>query len=237
MELSQTIGLFKNKKGLELGGLSRIFKQEGALPIYTVAQTLDGCNFSSETLWEKGLVEGLNYKFYLDKVGTQFICEATRLETKIQMHSYDFVISSNCLEHSANPLLIIEKILLVLKEEGLILLVLPKKEVTFDHNREITTYEHLHSDYINAVGEDDLTHLNDILRLHDLRLDPPAGTSEQFKKRSLDNYKNRGLHQHVFDGNLLSQIFKEFDIKEICSKDIGSDYIIVGQKNNLEVNV
>jgi hypothetical protein len=54
------------------------------------------------------------------------------------------------------------------------------------------------SDYENCVGEDDQTHLDEILARHDLLKDPSAGTWETFRQRSLDNLKFRSLHHHVF---------------------------------------
>ena len=41
---------------------------------------------------------------------------------------------------------------------------------------------------------------------HDLKKDLPAGTFEQFKKRSLDNYNNRCLHHYVYNQQLLKEI-------------------------------
>jgi len=49
------------------------------------------------------------------------------------------------------------------------------------------------------TDERDLTHLPEILELHDLGLDPAAGTKHNFHQRSLRNFENRSLHHHVFD--------------------------------------
>jgi hypothetical protein len=35
--------------------------------------------------------------------------------------------------------------------------------------------------------------------MHDLSMDLAAGSFEQFKKRSTENFKIRGLHHHVFN--------------------------------------
>lgn len=224
------VKLFQNKKGLEVGGPSRIFQDNGVIPLYKHVGGLDGCNFAHQTLWESGLQEGLFYKYHESKeCGYQFICEATDLQSQIAI-DYDFVISSNCLEHIANPLKAISQFSLVLKKPGFLLIVVPRKEVTFDHNRSITTYEHLYEDYINNVDEHDLTHLPEILELHDLSLDPPAGTKEQFKERSMDNFFNRGLHHHVFDEKLLKEVFTAFGIRILNTWNITSDYVILGKK-------
>ena len=92
---------FFNKQGLEVGGPSNIFRHE--VPIYSVIDKLDGCNFTSQTIWEGDIIEGYNYKFYKNNIGYQYISEASNL-IKIPDEKYDFIIASHCLEHCANPL-------------------------------------------------------------------------------------------------------------------------------------
>jgi SAM-dependent methyltransferase len=87
----------------------------------------------------------------------------------------------------------------VLKNGGLLLLLLPHRDGTFDWRRPLTTLDHMIADHSNQVAENDLTHLTEVLDLHDLRKDIAAGTKEQFKARCLQNYSNRAMHQHVFD--------------------------------------
>jgi SAM-dependent methyltransferase len=103
------------------------------------------------------------------------------------------------LEHSANPLKALREWLRLLKPGGTLFLVLPHREGTFDHRRPVTPLRHLVEDFEQQMGEDDLTHLPEILQLHDLRRDPEAGGFETFKARSERNRENRGLHHHVFD--------------------------------------
>ena len=93
--------------------------------------------------------------------------DATDLN-KIPDLSYEFILSSNCLEHVANPIKALKEWVRVLKGDSLILLVLPSKEYTFDHNRPITKFKHLIEDYNNDTKESDLTHLDEILKSHDL---------------------------------------------------------------------
>jgi hypothetical protein len=47
--------------------------------------------------------------------------------------------------------------------------------------------------------------LPEILELHDLDRDT-AGSFEEFKRRSEQNPRNRGLHHHVFDTRLVVEI-------------------------------
>jgi len=220
--------LFKNKKGLEVGGPSPIFSAE--LPIYTVIESLDGCNFSTDTIWEGSIKEGLFYNYFQNKIGYQFISEASNLD-KIETNKYDFLLASHCLEHCANPLKTMKEWLRVIKPKGTILLILPEKNHTFDHKRPISSFDHLIADYNNNIDENDLTHLKEILSLHDLSLDPAAGDINNFKHRSLENFQNRCLHHHVFDFKLLNQIFDYFKIKVKYEKFISPYHqIIAGVK-------
>lgn len=221
--------LFANKSGLEVGGPSGIYRNAGFVPLYKIVKELDGCNFSNCTIWEGNLEGGENYNYYRNRKGIQYISEATNLSL-IPNSKYDFILSSNCLEHIANPIKAIEEWIRVLKKEGLLLLVLPNKSYCFDHNRSVTEFSHLLIDYQNHITEDDLTHLDEILELHDLKMDKPAGSFEQFKERSLKNFDNRALHQHVFDINVLEEIYSYFKLEVLLTYE-GREHIIIGRKN------
>lgn len=219
---------FDKKNGIEIGGPSAIFSNE--VPIYQVLASLDGCNFSSKTIWEGNIVEGENYNYFENKKGFQYICEASNL-AEIPSGKYDFLIASHCLEHCANTLKTVKEWLRVVKKGGVLLIILPDKRYTFDHNRPITTFDHLLDDLENDVDETDLTHLEEILELHNLNKDLASGTKEQFKKRSLENHENRCLHHHIFDFELLKNIYNHFDIK-IMNTTFAKPYhqIILGVK-------
>lgn len=222
--------LFREKIGIEIGGPSKIFTNEGAIPIYPVIAELDGCNFSENSLWEQGLKEGRTYKWNGDKLGYQYICEGISISERMSPEKYDFVISSNCIEHIANPLKAIEDWLRLIKVGGIFLLVAPKKESNFDHNREVTPFNHLKEDYQNDIKEDDLTHMEEILMKHDLSMDLPAGNIEQFRARSLENFKNRALHHHIFSVETLFATFVFSRLETIFMGQTSSDYIVVGRK-------
>jgi SAM-dependent methyltransferase len=217
---------FYDKSGLEIGGPSLIFKS--TLPLYQVVSNLDGVNFSRETVWEGTLISMGTFEYYRNKTGIQFIAEASNLDS-INSESYDFVISSNCLEHIANPLKAIKEWVRVVKHEGLLLLVLPKKNSNFDHNREITKFRHLLEDFESDVSEYDLTHLPEILKLHDLKKDWAAGNFNDFKSRSLDNFNNRTLHHHVFDLPLILKIFQHFNIEVMKTSETNTDIFAIGK--------
>jgi len=217
-----------NLNGLEIGGPSWSFFN---YKVYFELANLDGVNFSSSTVWNKDspLEHGENkYKFLPDKTGFLYLSEATDL-SEIKSSKYDIILSSNNLEHIANPIKALKEWIRVLKPNGLIFLVLPKKESSFDHRRNITTIDHMIEDYIKDVGEGDLSHLHEILRLHDLSRDPPAGNFEAFKIRCLKNKENRCLHHHVFDLNLIRQLFHYLNIEEILMSTEDRDYYALGR--------
>jgi ubiquinone/menaquinone biosynthesis C-methylase UbiE len=216
--------LLTDKKGIEIGGPSYMFKT--VLPIYQFIDSLDCANFSSDTIWEGSIQAGQSFNYFENKTGTQFISDGTDLDC-IESKTYDFLLSSNCLEHIANPLKALKEWKRVLKDTGFILLVLPVKESNFDHRRAVTSFEHLLEDLINQTTEKDLTHLDEILALHDLALDPPAGNLEQFRLRSLDNFNNRTLHHHVFDFPLIKRMLEYANFEMINMSKSDSDFFAV----------
>ena len=183
--------------GLEIGGPTEILASDGPLPLYDVFGSLDNCVYSTQTIWTQDGHEGAAFHYHPQKrPGKQFICEASHLTTG---SDYDCVVASHCLEHLANPLLALSEWRRVLRENGILLLILPHKDGTFDWRRPVTPLSHMIGDYENDVGEDDLTHLPEVLALHDLRRDPGAGTMEAFRERCRANHKFRAMHHHVFD--------------------------------------
>lgn len=189
----------KKLKGIEVGGPSNVFKHQ--IPVYKNCLDLNFANFSNKTIWEGALGDSVNY--YGKKIGKQYIAEATDLSI-FSDKMFDFLLSSNCLEHVANPIKAMSEWKRI--TSGKIILLVPRKDFNFDHKRPISPFEHLVEDFKNDVDESDLTHLDEILSLHDLELDLPAGSLEQFHQRSLDNINNRCLHHHVFDNKLVLEI-------------------------------
>lgn len=218
----------ENKFGLEVGGPSALFKT--VLPLYQLVGGLDGVNFSTDTIWEGRINAGENFNYLDNRSGRQFIADATDLN-EIASESYDFLLSSNCLEHVANPLKALMEWKRVLKPGGALILVLPNKESNFDHRRPFSKFEHLLDDFTRNIGEDDLTHLDEILALHDLPMDPPAGDLEHFRKRSLKNFENRTLHHHVFDVPLIEEVLDYAGFEILDMTTTRTDFFALAAKN------
>jgi hypothetical protein len=169
------------------------------MPVYEVLGSLDNCLYSSNTIWTGEVNAGTTFIYHPGKpAGHQFIADATDLRL-ISDFSYECVIASHCLEHVANPLLALAQWKRVLNKSGLLLLVLPHKDGTFDWRRPSTPLSHMIEDYDRGVGEDDLTHLAESVALHDLSRDDGTSTKEEFRARCLANHQNRAMHHHVFD--------------------------------------
>jgi Methyltransferase domain len=204
---------------LEIGGPTDILGSTGPLPLYSGLATIDNCNFAEQTIWSSDAVP----------YSRTFIVEGTALE--IESNSYDCVIASHCLEHIANPIKALLEWRRVLRSDGLLLLILPHRDDTFDWRRAVTTIEHMKADYETDMPESDLTHLDEILLLHDLSRDPGAGTPEQFRNRCLNNMKFRAIHHHVFVPETALEILQEAGFS-IVRQDVVKGNIITLAKRN-----
>lgn len=223
--------LFQGKIGLEIGGPSKIFKRGKSFPIYAIAARVDNCNFGHQTIWEGAVNEGATFHFdRLRAPGNQYIAEATNL-VQIASTSYDFVLSSHSLEHVANPLQALSEWSRVLKEKGLLVLLVPHRDGTFDHRRPVTSLAHFIEDFEQQISEGDLTHMEEILRLHDLPMDLGAGDLEAFKQRSKENLENRCFHHHVFDTRLAVEVVHHLGLQILAVEVfLPFNILVVAQK-------
>jgi SAM-dependent methyltransferase len=183
------------RKALEIGGPTEIFGDAGCLPIYSFLRSLDNCIFSTETVWT-GKVGG-EFRYHSGKEpGRQMVCEATDLP--IADRAYEAVIASHCLEHVANPIRALKEWSRILMPHGRLLVFLPDKHRTFDRKRPVTPLEHMIHDFERNVGEDDLTHVSEVLALHDDKNREPE-SPEAFEQHLRRNPQHRMMHHHVFD--------------------------------------
>jgi SAM-dependent methyltransferase len=216
----------RGKKGIEIGGPSRIFTDKGNLPLYHVTGSLDGCNYSSSTVWNEEMKSGTgNYRYAEGQTGNQYIQEATKLD-QIADGTYDFLLASHCLEHCANPVKALHEWMRVVQADGCLLIVLPHHQGTFDHRRSATGLEHMVEDFELNRGEDDLTAMEEIMRLHDFSLDKSSGTPGEFRERCLKNMDNRCIHHHVFNGQSAARLLNYAGL-QIVDAQIKRPYHIV----------
>jgi SAM-dependent methyltransferase len=216
----------RGARGLEIGGPSPIFARGGLLPVYPLVAGLDNCNFAGRTIWEGEIGEGASFRFHARKApGTQYIAEGADLRM-IPSGSYDFVLSSHMLEHTANPLRALTGWKRLLKDGGVLLLVVPHRDGTFDHRRPVTTLSHLQDDFRCERGEADLTHLPEILALHDAARDPGVH-DVSFHERAARNEEFRSLHHHVFDTRLVVNVVREVGLEVLAVEPMRPYHVVV----------
>jgi SAM-dependent methyltransferase len=213
--------------GLEIGGPSSLFDSKGLMPIYKIASNIDNVTFGTETKWEGELKPGRNYCFHkLKRPGYQYILEGNELSGLVS-ETYDFVISSHMLEHTSNPIKALKEWDRVLKTSGKLLLILPHRDGTFDHLRPITKLSHMVEDFNTNVDENDQTHFEEILKLHDLRRDYAQKSRVDFEEWILNNHSNRGAHHHVFDSFSAAELIDCSGFKIIAIEAIKPHHIFL----------
>lgn len=179
---------FKDLEVLEVGGPSVIFEASSLVPVYEVMKQHDAVNYAAATLWQSGTRAPLPRR--------EFMAEATALGCPDE--AYEGLLASHVIEHIANPLGALAEWRRVVKKGGPLLIVIPHRDFTFDHRRETTPLDHLRDDERARMGEDDLSHVPEVLERHDPRHDFFDGDAAAFSRRCWDNLRYRALHHHVF---------------------------------------
>jgi ubiquinone/menaquinone biosynthesis C-methylase UbiE len=221
--------LVAGKKGIEIGGPSKIF--DDIIKVYSVATRVDGCNFSTNTIWEGNIREGSPYKYNGQTLGSQYINDAIELRS-IGDGTYDFILSSHCLEHVANPIKALIEWRRVVKDGGLMVLVLPDPEYTFDHKRARTTFAHLLNDYEMKTDESDTTHVQDVIdncdleRVYVLNGNGAKLPYEQHVAISSDNHNLRAIHHHVFTDGVVHEMLKTAGFELTATEHFGNLHMI-----------
>ena len=182
---------------LEIGGPSAVFRAGGALPVYPVLARVDGVQYAARTELHGHMPEGAYDVGEPGRGGRLWIREGGDLSA-LASGGYDAVLSSHVLEHVADPLGALREWLRVLRPGGHLLVVLPHREGTFDHRRPVTPLAHLVDDERRGTGEDDTTHVAEVLALHDLRRDPAGRDRARLERDVADNLAGRHVHHHVF---------------------------------------
>ncbi|MBW7888244.1 MAG: methyltransferase domain-containing protein [Bacteroidetes bacterium] len=225
--LSEIRSFCAGKKGLEIGGPSHLFTWKGKIPLYSAVGSLDACSFSSSTMWEGKISEGKNFFFHPKKEpGYQFIGEAGNL-LQISDNTYDFLLASHVLEHCANPIRVLKEWMRVTKENGMLLLVVPHKDGTFDHNRTITPFQHLLDDERKETTERDETHTEEFIERIDLSMTAYKDNRPLFEERTRNNFIYRGMHHHVFNTALVVQLVDYVGLNIINVQTMRPFHIVV----------
>jgi SAM-dependent methyltransferase len=217
----------RDKCGLELGGPSSSFRPGGILPLYSAVDTIDNCTFTPDTAWK---VDEELFHFSPNRPpGRQFLTNIVNL-SGLADATYEFVLSSHMIEHTANPLGAMEAWRRVLKPRGTLILLVPDKERTFDNLRATTTLEHLIADYQGDTREGDLTHSEEMLRDHNMNR-TKDWTRERLEQMVRNNAQTRGMHHHVFDLALLRGMVDYMRFEPlVLRRALPNHLVVVAQK-------
>jgi SAM-dependent methyltransferase len=188
----------RGASAFEIGGPSALFRTGGLLPVYPLLKALDGVQAEeAHALWHGNLSEGRYSTGEPGLEGRLWLGEGSDLGF-IESGRYDAALSSHVLEHLADPIGALSEWLRVLRPGGHMLIVLPHKEGCADHRRATTSLEHMIRDAEAHTQEDDMTHADEVLALHDLARDPVVPGREALRERVLANAANRAIHHHCF---------------------------------------
>jgi SAM-dependent methyltransferase len=154
--------------------------------------------------------------------------------------TFDYVFSSHCLEHCANPLKALFEWKRVIKPGGTLFLVLPHCDRTFDRYREKTTLNHVIADYDTLTHDHDYSHIDEIKegwsKLDDIELMTRDFERDwgfpmwDFESRM----KHDTIHYHVWTQNEMIDVLKYIGMKILYVADIVPErhdsFLIVSQK-------
>ena len=223
-------GLFLGKDGVEIGGPSPIFTENGSIPTYNDANSIDNVNWSSDTFWSKHKNGGAFTIHEGKRLGKEWVIDSTEF-TKDFHERYDFLQCSHVLEHIAGTVKALLSWRSVLKVNGTAIILVPDKRRTYDVDRPYTTLEHFIEDFNNNIGENDETHFEEIIKLHRLSVDTSDNinikSSEDWRDRVLDNANSRIIHQHVFKMEVLSELLDLCGFKVIASERFVPHHIAI----------
>jgi SAM-dependent methyltransferase len=219
--------LIRGKHGLELGGPSSSFRRGGILPVYDYIGSIDNCTFAPYCSWRR---DNAPFHYSPDRPpGQQFLTDVVDL-SGLADRSYDFVLSSHMIEHTANPLGAMAAWKRVLKPAGVLILLVPDKKRTFDNYRATTTMDHLIVDHKVNRGEDDLTHLEEMLRDHNMKR-TSDWSRERLEALVRNNAQTRGMHHHVFDLPLLRRMMDYIGFEPlVLRRALPNHLVAVGRK-------
>jgi SAM-dependent methyltransferase len=114
--------------------------------------------------------------------------------SQIRDASYDFLIAAHVIEHMKNPLSSLEQWCRVLKDGGLIYMIVPDKRATFDKHRVRTSVPHMVLDYLEPSSDRDFEHYLDYaIHVHNMK--QPDDAIREAKRLIETDYS---IHYHVF---------------------------------------
>ena len=174
-------------------------------------------------------------------IGRTVVGDAANVTAAVAPGAYDLLFASHVLEHMLDPIGALKSWDAALAPGGVLLLMLPWKDPTFDHLRAPNTLDQLAQKHVRyGAGRDEAALLVDFeqtVRAIDLALDwgfPPGAQASDLRRRTLASPQGREqLHWHVFDFHLLRELFACLGYR-VLAMDLLAPFhqIIVGVKDD-----
>jgi SAM-dependent methyltransferase len=200
-------------RGIEIGGS---FTNSFGLKTLNVDYTEENNQFTQEDLGNSG-----------QSLKVDIVANGDDLPFKDNV--WDFVINSHVLEHFFDPIKTVNEWMRVIKPGGYLYMIVPHKERTFDHVREITSLSELFARHNNELKIQDYAY-NATTGEHIAITDGP--TQEGFERFSEDNH----LHWNVWNTRSFLDFMKclELDVVEYQDVDdkIGNGFAVVIKKGS-----
>lgn len=156
-------------------------------------------------------------------VETDVICDVQRKGlSPFGDETLDFVIASHLIEHLPNPLGFIKDCYRVLRQDGILYLVVPEKNFTFDRSRAVTPLAHLVDDMKRDAHEVDEGHLEDWLR-HIRGTSVPDDPAE--KQRVFRWELERSIHVHVWTWEGMVEFLRHLIVNEKLAWELCEFYL------------
>lgn len=143
----------------------------------------------------------------------------------IKDNSYDFLIANHMIEHTENVFKTIQNHLRVLKKNGILYYAIPDKRFTFDKNRDLTTYEHLKTEYFYGPEDFRYNHFYDfVTNVSNLKCEEAISEARRLTDSGLDT------HFHVWT----SETFIEHIQSAINDKILNIEILEHTHENDIE---
>jgi len=153
--------------------------------------------------------------------------------------TFDYVFSSHVLEHMQNTIAALKEWVRVLRHGGILFLVLPHGDRTFDRHREKTTLEHHLNDYENLTDEYDHSHNEEIKSGWSKNEDFDGGKKyeEQWGAPVWDfdfRLRNGVIHFHVWTQDEIVRLLQYLGLKIMVVVETAPErtdsFVVVAQK-------
>ncbi len=171
----------------------------------------------------KDLIEAYPALAGFKLVDVEYVCPADKL-ISIPTDSQDFLIASHVFEHLPNPIGGLMEFYRVVKNGGIIYLIVPEKTRTGDKFRPRTQLSHMIADYQDSSSERDLEHFREFVHMN-----PNDREAFELETRRLQK-TIESFHYHVF---LEEDVI---NIIDWCNRNIPVNFEIIDHKPLLQNN-